>query len=213
MRSGLRLLLTVLWSIHHHQVRQHQAMSLPYCQTLLYQRNAFWMSRRVAKCVKCDDSVTEAKLNSLTAFAQPLPPAENHTQVKGDVADEFQPYKWLWKQCYNQIYSNLDRSVGMILTEFSRNLEDKSKIENSSRLTDKYISFTNSLISHQFPHIGDLCSTLQILLFSITKHSDNSNSIGLWLQMSCKLVVYYSLFTTWFCKFFILVTMIRRPPL
>jgi len=57
--------------------------------------------------------------------------------------------------------SNVD--ANQIWVQFRRNtlkLEHKNLVENGCRLTDKHISFASSLISHQFPRISGLRTTL-----------------------------------------------------
>ena len=116
-----------------------------------------------AKRVKCVDSASVSNLavaSSLTASTKLLPPAENRT--KGDVAEKF-------VKCITISDSESSSTVQSIVNStevwvrFQRSsltMEDKGKIENGSRLTDKHIGFANLLISRQFPHIGGLRSTL-----------------------------------------------------
>ena len=68
-------------------------------------------------------------------------------------------------------------------------LEHKSLVEDGCRLTDKHIGFASSLISHQFPIIGGLRTTLlQTRYYCFPSESiqaifvDNV-SIGLWLPI------------------------------
>ena len=59
----------------------------------------------------------------------------------------------------NPLVINTDK----VWVKFRRNtlkLEQKSLIEDGCRLTDKHIGFASSLISHQFPRIGGLRTTL-----------------------------------------------------
>ena len=106
--------------------------------------------------MKCDDSASESSLTA-TSFSISSPPAEDYTE--GNAADK--PVK-----CITVSDSESSSSVNSseVLIRFRRSsltLEDKRNIEDGSRLTDKHISFANSLISHQFLHIGGLRFTLQ----------------------------------------------------
>lgn len=108
-----------------------------------------------AKRVKCDDSASESS-STATSFSKPSPPAEDYTE--GDAADK--PVKCITVSDSESSSSVNSTELWVRFRRSSLTLEDKCKIEDGSRLTDKHISFANSLISRQFPHIGGLRSTL-----------------------------------------------------
>ena len=85
-------------------------------------------------------------------------PAENLT--KGSIADKF--LKCITISDSQSENSSIVNSAE-VWVQFqwrSLTIEDKRKIENGSKLTDKHVNFTNSMISCQFPNIGGLWSTL-----------------------------------------------------
>ena len=116
-----------------------------------------WAKNRecpLAKCVKCNDSLSESS-STATGFFKP-PPAEDY--IEGDAAHI--PVKCITVSDAESSFSMKSTEMWVRFQRSSLTLEDKYKIENGLRLTDKHISFANSLISRQFPHIGGLRSTL-----------------------------------------------------
>ena len=72
------------------------------------------------------------------------------------------------------------KGVWVHLRRNTLTMEDKCIIDGGHRLTDKHINFASCLISHQFPQIGGLRTTL-LQLFSFTEHSSYFLQEALWL--------------------------------
>ena len=108
------------------------------------------------KRVKCDESASESS-STATSFSISSPPAEDYTE--GDAANKH--VKCITVNDSESSSAVNSTKVWVRFRHSSLTLEDKCKIEDGSRLTDKHINFANSLISCQFPHIGGLRSTLQ----------------------------------------------------
>ena len=102
--------------------------------------------------MKCDYYASKSS-STATSFSMSSPPAEDYTE--SDATDK--PVKCITVSDCSSVNST---EVWVRFRRSSLALEDKCKIEDGLRLTDKHISFANSLISRQFPHIGGLQSTL-----------------------------------------------------
>ena len=111
------------------------------------------------KCLKCEHSATVSSSNEIASSlpsVETSPSAENHTEgsvtelVECITISDFESSSIAVKS--TRVWVRFRRT--------SLSMEDKHIIEIGSKLTDKHINFANSLISHQFPNIGGLRSTL-----------------------------------------------------
>ena len=94
------------------------------------------------KRVECNDSASESS-STATSFSISSPAAEDYTE--SDATNK--PVKYITVSDSESISSVNSTEVWVRFRSSSLTLEDKCKIEDGSRLTDKHISFANSLIS------------------------------------------------------------------